>query len=77
MEGLTAPVLALAAPGWLSAAIVIAAITLAVATIALMLGRPRAAGSGEGGEKRRVVDPLVILSALVVIGLAAAAWLLR
>lgn len=77
MNGMEAPVLAASAPGWLSAVIVVVAITLAVATVALMLARPRATGTGEAGGARRAVDPMLILSALVVIALAVAAWLLR
>lgn len=77
VNGIKAPLLGTSAPGWLSATIVVVAITLAVATVALMLARPRATDTGEAGAGRRVVDPLLILSALVVIALAVAAWLLR
>lgn len=77
LYGIDAPVLATSAPGWLAAAIVIVAITLAVATIAMMLARPRATDGGEDGAGRRFIDPMLILSALVVIALAVAAWLLR
>ncbi len=77
LNGIEAPLLAASAPGWLSATIVVVAITLAVATVALMLARPRAIETGEAGAGRRVVDPMLILSALAVIALAVAAWLLR
>lgn len=77
LRGIEAPLLVANAPGWLSAAIVVVAIALAVATVALMLARPRATGDGESGAARRVFDPMLILSALVVIALAVAAWLLR
>ena len=40
LRGIEAPLLVASAPGWLSAAIVVVAIALAVATVALMLARP-------------------------------------
>lgn len=77
LNGIGAPLLAISAPGWLSAVIVVVAITLAVATVALMLARPRPTAAGDGDVARRLIDPMLILSAFVVVALAIAAWLTR
>lgn len=77
LNEIEAPVLATSAPDWLSAAIIIVAITLAVATIVLMLVRPREAGSDVAAGGRRAIDPMLVVSAVVVVALAIAAWLLR
>ncbi|HBY45573.1 MAG TPA: hypothetical protein PK593_01260 [Thermomicrobiales bacterium] len=78
LNGIGAPLLAASAPGWLvSAVIVVIAIILAITTVVLMLIRPRTVEAGDDGVVRRTVDPMLILSALVVVGLAIAAWLLR
>lgn len=58
---------ALIEPEWLAEAIVFLAIILAIGTIVLMLMRSRETG-------RRIVDPLLIASAVAIVVLAIAAW---
>lgn len=66
-NGLAAPMPALIEPEWLAEAIVFLAIILAIGTIVLMLMRSRETG-------RRIVDPLLIASAVAIVVLAIAAW---
>lgn len=64
-------------PDWLALAVVVASIALAVLTLSLMLLRVRPAPDQEAGSARVIVrDPVLLLSAVGVIVLAVAAWLL-
>ena len=65
-------------PDWLALVVVIASIGLAVLTFSLMLLRVRPAPDEETGDApAHVRDPVLLLSAAGVVGLAVAAWLLR
>jgi hypothetical protein len=65
-------------PDWLALAVVLLSVALAIATLSLMLVRVRPA-AGEDGDSRPAAarDPMLLISALAVIVLAIAAWLLR
>ena len=74
----TIPLLQTSVPDWLALAVVIASIVLAVVTLSLMLLRLRPAPDEEPGSTAGIVrDPVLLLSAVCVIALAVAAWLLR
>ncbi len=78
MHFLTVPPMQSGVPDWLALAVVIASIALAVLTLSLMLLRLRPATDDESGSVPGIVrDPVLLLSAAGVIGLAVAAWLLR
>ena len=64
-------------PDWLALAVVVASVALAVVTLSLMLVRLRPAPDEEHPSPVMVRDPMLLLSAVCVIALAAAAWLLR
>jgi hypothetical protein len=73
------PVLRSDLPGWISVSIVVVAIAFALLAIALMFVRVRSddarggsAGSG-GSFPTRYLDPVLVISAIVVILLALAA----
>jgi hypothetical protein len=71
------PVLRSNLPGWLSVSIVIVAIAFALLAIVLMFVRVRArqdgARSDSGTFPTRYLDPILVISAIVVILLALAA----
>jgi hypothetical protein len=86
------PVASAATPEWLTGTLAVAAILLATLAVALMFRRvdvsgPAAAGDSDARSRtpaetpRRYpavyYDPVLVISALGVIGLAIAAWLLR
>lgn len=74
----TIPPMQTSVPDWLALAVVIASIVLAVLTLSLMLLRLRPAPDGEPDRVSGIVrDPVLLLSAVCVIALAVAAWLLR
>jgi hypothetical protein len=74
----TIPLLQTSVPDWLALAVVIASIVLAVVTLSLMLLRLRPAPDEEPDSTVGIVrDPVLLLSAVCVIALAVAAWLLR
>ena len=74
----TIPLLQTTVPDWLALAVVVASIVLAVVTLSLMLLRLRPAPDGEPNHAPGIVrDPVLLLSAVCVIALAVAAWLLR
>ena len=65
-------------PDWLALAVVVVAVALAVVTISLMVLRVRPAPDQEAGSWPATVrDPVLLVSAISVIVLAIAAWLLR
>jgi hypothetical protein len=64
-------------PDWLALVVVVASVALAVLTLSLMLVRLRPATDEEQNTPVTVRDPMLLLSAVCVIALAAAAWLLR
>lgn len=65
-------------PDWLALAVVVASILLALLTLSLMLLRLRSASDEEPRTTPAVVrDPVLLVSAVGVILLAIAAWLLR
>lgn len=88
----TLPLYRTATPGWLTATIAIAAILLALLAIAFMFWRVDSpdstvttdatdgAGPSDNAPRRYPTvynDPVLVISALGVIALAIAAWLLR
>jgi hypothetical protein len=64
-----------AVPGWLRLAVVGGNIVLALATVGLMLLQ-RPAGADESARRGQLVDPMLLVTAMLVILLALAAWLL-
>jgi len=65
-------------PDWLALSVAVASIVLAILTLSLMLLRVRPAPDEEPDRAPSTVrDPVLLLSAVGVILLAVAAWLLR
>jgi hypothetical protein len=67
-------------PEWLTLAIVVISVALALAAVVMMTQQARPApGDAAGGERypRRYLDPVLFSSALVVILLAVVVWILR
>jgi hypothetical protein len=64
-------------PGWVDVAIIVVCILLALAVIWMMFSRSRVtAESGDEVAERSPFDPMLMVSALAVIALAAAAYFL-
>src|SRR4051812_28302316 len=64
-------------PNWVSLTIVVASIALALLVIALMFVRVRPASDEDSRYPDRYLDPVLVISALTVIGLALAVWISR
>jgi hypothetical protein len=64
-------------PDWLALAVIVASIALAVATVSMMLLRLRPSADEDTSPARVVRDPVLLTSAVGVVILAVAAWLLR
>lgn len=64
-------------PDWLAIAVIIASVLLAVATLSMMLLRLRPSADEDTSTARIVRDPVLLISAIGVMALAVAAWLLR
>lgn len=64
-------------PDWLALGAIAASIVLAVVTLSMMLARLRPAADEDISTARIVRDPILLISALGVVALAVAAWLLR
>jgi amino acid transporter len=73
MQFLPLPVLRSDLPGWLSVSIVVVAIAFALLAIGLMFVRVRSDDARGGNFPTRYLDPVLVISAIVVILLALAA----
>jgi hypothetical protein len=73
----TIPLLQTNVPDWLALGAVVASVILAAVTLSMMVVRLRPSPDEDTSTARIVHDPVLLISALSVIGLAVAAWLLR
>jgi uncharacterized membrane protein len=77
MRTLTIPILQTDVPDWLALGAVVASVVLAAVTLSMMVVRLRPSPDEDTSTARIVRDPVLLISALSVIALAVAAWLLR
>jgi hypothetical protein len=73
----TIPLLQTDVPDWLVLGAVVTSVVLAAVTLSMMVVRLRPAPDEDTSTARIIRDPVLLISALSVIGLAIAAWLLR
>ena len=71
------PLMETGVPDWLALAVIVASVALAALTLSMMLLRLRPSADEDTSTARIVRDPVLLISALSVVALAIAAWLLR